>query len=156
MMFLKTLAVLLHILTAAGFFGLGLLLPRQARVFAGSRDPLLGESGERTARMMTMFAVLTLFFGLVAFFIPPGGFGTYGPEYHTSLLLILVLIGVHVGIVQRGWSDLRTAVAGGTDAEASLKRVSMGVGIAHLIWVILLVLMFWSAPLFWRFGQFFG
>jgi hypothetical protein len=154
MFLFKLIAIILHILTAAAFFGLGLMLPRQARVFVETQAAVLGEQGERAARLMTMFGVLTLLFSLIAFFTPPGGFATYGTEFHTSLLLILILLGVHVAVVQRGWSDLRVAVAGGSDASGPRKRIAMGVGIAHLIWLIILVLMFWSAPLWAPLGQF--
>jgi hypothetical protein len=147
MMALKLIAVILHILTAAAFFGLGLILPRQARIFAQTQAAVLGEQGERTARMMTMFGVLTLVFSLIAFFTPPGGFAVYGPEFHTSLLLIVILLGVHLGLVHRGWSDLRVAVAGGADGRKAVKQIAMGIGIAHLLWLVILVLMFWSAPL---------
>lgn len=147
MMTLKVVAVILHILTAAAFFGLGLLLPRQARVFATTGATVLGEQGERAARLMTLFAVLTVAFSLIAFFTPPGGFAVYGFEFHTSLLLILILLGVHLALVHRGWSLLRVAVAAGRDGRKAAREIAMGVGITHLLWLVILVLMFWSAPL---------
>jgi uncharacterized membrane protein len=143
----KILAVILHVITAAAYFGLGLPLARNARTLASNRATFLATDGARTIRLMTVFAVLTFVFGLVAFFIPPGGFGFYGPEFHTSLTLMVVLIGVHVGLVQLGWSKLSEAVArdgGEADASSARKRVAMGIGIAHLIWLVLLILMFWS------------
>jgi hypothetical protein len=149
MLLVKYLAVVLHVLTAAAFFGLGLPLARQARAFATSGMAVLGEQGARTVRLMTMFAILTLVFSVIAFVL--GGitagtnpFAFYGPQYHTSLLLILVLVGVQVGLVQAGWSSLRERVASGGDASSATKRVAMGVGIAHLVWVVILVLMFWT------------
>lgn len=148
MLFVKYLAVILHILTAAAYFGLGLPLARQARAFAAG-STAIGEQGARTVRIMTMFAGLTLVFSVTAFVLGGLAAGTnpfafYGPQFHTSLLLIIVLIGVQVVLVQGSWSKLGTAVASGADVTSPTKRVAMGVGIAHLIWVIILVLMFWS------------
>ena len=87
--------------------------------------------------MLGMFAVLTLAFGLGAFFVG-GGFSVYGMPYHTSLLLILVLVGVQFGLVRPGGNALRAGDAGGQ------KRVAMGTGVGHLLWLVILVLMFWT------------
>lgn len=135
--------IVLHVITAASYFGLGLPLARQARAFAESRALALGEQGTATTRLMTVFAVLTFAFGLAAMLVG-GGFGVYPPRYHTSLLLVLVLIVVHVLFVQRGWDGLRSAVGGSGNASAAASRVAMGVGIAHLLWLVVIVMMFWG------------
>ena len=57
--------------------------------------------------------------------------------YHTALTLGLVLVGVQWGMIRPAWNKL---VAGG--GEAAQKRVAMGVGIGHLVWFILFVLMY--------------
>lgn len=137
------LLVVLHVLTAAAYFGLGLPLARQARAFADSRALALGEQGARTTRLMTVFAALTFVFGLTAMFVG-GGFGAYPSQYHTSMLLVLILLGVHFFLVQRGWDGLRAAVGGTGNASGAAKRVAMGVGIAHLIWLVVIVMMFWG------------
>lgn len=136
-----SLAVLLHIITAAAWFGLGLSLSAQARAGApaGASD-----AGARTVKLMGLFSVLTLVLALVALFAG-GGFGSYGPQYHTSLLLIVVLVGLQYGLIRPAWGKL----AGG-DASAR-GRVAMGTGIGHLVWLVILVLMLWQqyfAPLF--------
>jgi hypothetical protein len=138
MLLLKWVFVILHIVTAAAWFGLALPLSRRARLVAagGPAAGALAEEGERTIKLLGIFAVLTLVFSLVAFLIG-GGFGAYGPQYHTSLLLILVLIGVHYGVVRPGWNALSAGDASGQ------KRVAMGVGIGHMLWLVILVLMFW-------------
>lgn len=148
MLLVHNIAVVLHVLTAAAFFGLGLPLARTARSFADSRAAVLGEQGARSVRLMTMFAVLTVLFAVTAFVTGGIAAGTnpfayYGPQFHTSVLLILVLAGVQLGLVQAGWKKLQEEVAAGGTISAT-KRVAMGVGIAHLIWVVILVLMFWS------------
>lgn len=147
MLLLKNVAVLLHVITAAAWFGLGLRLAAQARTVASAEPSVaaaLGSDGARTVSMMGLFSVLTLVFALVAFFAG-GGFATYGPEYHTSLLLIVVLVGLQYGLIRPSWDKL---VAGDTSARG---RVAMGTGIGHLLWLVILVLMFWPqyfAPLF--------
>lgn len=156
MLLVKFLAVVLHIITAAALFGLGLLLGRQARAYASTGLAVVGELGGRSVRLMTMFAVLTFVFGLAAFFIPPGGFAVYGPEYHMSLTVMLVLVLVQILLVQRGWGGLYDAVASGTDPEPARKRVVMGVGIVHLLWLVLLVMMFWSNPVIGRLSAILG
>lgn len=138
-MLLLYVFVILHIVTAAAWFGLALPLSRRGRLVAagGPAAAPLAEEGNRTVTMLGVFAVLTFVFGLVALFLG-GGFGAYGPQYHTSMLLILILIGVHYGLVRPGWNALRAGDAGGQ------KRVAMGTGIGHLLWLVILVLMFWT------------
>jgi hypothetical protein len=138
MLLLKWIFVILHIITAAAWFGLALPLGRRARLVAdgGPAAAALAEEGGRTVKLLGVFAILTLVFSLVAFFLG-GGFGGYGPQYHTSLLLILILIGVHYGVIRPGWNALSAGDANGR------KRVAMGVGIGHLLWLVILVLMFW-------------
>ncbi|MDX1530481.1 MAG: hypothetical protein R3362_03055 [Rhodothermales bacterium] len=146
MLLLKYVCVILHVITAAAWFGLGLPLARRARATADV-EPVaaaaLAADGGRTVRLMSVFAILTLVFSLAAFFLG-GGFGAYGPQYHTSLLLILAFVGVQLFLIGRGWSGLQAAVAAGGDAEAARKKVAMGVGIGHTLWLALLVLMFWN------------
>jgi len=153
MLLVKTLSVVLHIITAAAYFGLGLLLGRQARAFADTKLPEVGAIGGRSVRLMTMFAVLTLVFGLVAFFLAPGGFAVYGPEFHTSISLIVILVLVQVLLVQMGWGAMHDAIGAGTDPSSGRKRVMMGVGIAHLLWLVILVLMLWNRSIYPRFSE---
>lgn len=141
-----SLAVLLHIITAAAWFGLGLSLSAQARAVApaGASDARAPGPGARTVKLMGLFSVLTLVFALVAFFAG-GGFATYGPQFHTSLLLIVVLVGLQYGLIRPAWGKL---AAGDASARG---RVAMGTGIGHLVWLVILVLMLWQqyfAPLF--------
>lgn len=137
MLLLKYVFVLLHIITAAAWFGLALPVARRARTVAEGRAPRLAEEGARTAKQLVVFSVLTLVFALGAF-LTGGGFAGYGPAYHTSLLLILGIIGVSAALIRPGW----TALEGGDAAAA--KRVAMGVGIGHALWLVILVLMYWD------------
>lgn len=125
-----SIAVLLHIISAAAWFGLGLGLSAQARAVAT-------DAGTRTVTLMGVFSVLTLVFGLSALLLGRG-FAGYGPQFHTSLLLIVVLVGVQYGLIRPAWNKL---AAGDASARG---RVAMGTGIGHLVWLVILVLMLWE------------
>ena len=145
MLALKYVFLLLHIITAAAWFGMGLRLATQARtVLRLERTAALGlaDDTQRTIRFMGIFAVLTLVFGLATFVI--GGPANYGVQFHTASLLIVILVAVHYVLLAPAWKKLRAAVEAGTDAEAHRKRVAMSMGIGQLLWLILLVLMFWA------------
>ena len=147
MFVLKWILVILHVATAAAWFGLGLRLAGQARTVAEGGAQVLAEDGARTVRLMNVFIVLTLIFALGAFLVG-GGFASYGPQYHTSLLLILVLTGLQFFVIRPGWKGLTGGPA--DDVESARKRVAIGTGIGHLTWFVILVLMFWHrfSPLF--------
>ncbi len=139
MLTIKNIFVLLHIVTAAGWFGVALLLGRVARAAVSSPGDAVREIGAKAVGLAGMFAVLTFLFGLAAFLIG-GGFGAYGPEYHTSLLFMLILVGIHYLAIRPVW---RVVASPGEQAsrEAARKRLSMSVGAGHLIWLFVLVLM---------------
>lgn len=147
--FLQYLFVILHIITAAAWFGLGLRLSGRARVVLNMEDTAaraLINDTQRSVYLMNIFIILTLLFSLGAFFLG-GGFAAYGPAYHTSLLLILVLVLIQFLIIRPGWNGLqaaRTHPESTHDAEGFRKRIAMGTGIGHLTWLVLLVLMFWD------------
>lgn len=147
---LKYVFVILHIITAAGWFGLGLRLSTRARTILeldGSAAKALADDGARSVYFMSIFIVLTAVFSIVAFLLG-GGFAGYGPQYHTSLLLILIMVGAQFFIIRSGWSALQDAVSGSSmntdNAESARKRIAMGTGVGHLLWLIILVLMFWN------------
>lgn len=145
MLLLKHIFIILHIITAAAWFGLGLRLATQARtVLQLDRAAAQGlaEDTQRTVRFMSLFAVLTLVFAYITFFI--GGPGNYNLPFHLASGLILVLVGVQFALVQPGWTKLHEAVRNGGDAAAFRKRIAMGMGIGQLLWLIILVLMFWN------------
>ena len=150
-LFFKYVFVILHIITAAGWFGLAMRVTGQARIFLnvdrGTASAFATET-TKTIRLMSIFIVLTLVFALVAFFVG-GGFAAYGPAYHTSILLILIMIGLQLGVIGPSWRKLRDGVTEGERVPAGKlasyrKRIAAGVGIGHLLWLIMLVLMFWT------------
>ncbi len=143
--------VLLHIVLVTVWFGLGLRLQFQARALGeaapgaggvGASGPtgfaeMLRSAGSRTVQGMTV-TIIVFYAVAVANFFVGGGFAAYPPPYHIALTLGLVLVLVQVLLIQPAWARF----AGG-DADAR-KRVAMGVGIGHALWLVLLVLMFFG------------
>lgn len=141
MLLLKYVFVILHITTAAAWFGLALRLTGQARNVAAMEPTAasaLGADGAHTIRLLGIFSVLTFAFAFVAFSLGISSGMDYGWPYHTALLLILVLIGATYGIIRPGWAALQRGEAG------AQKRVAMGTGIGHLVWLTILILMYWT------------
>jgi hypothetical protein len=145
MTLLKYSLVILHIITASAWFGLGLRLAGQARsvVDAGpERGSALVTSTARSVGLMNWFALLTLVLGVGTLFAG-GGFAVYGWPYHASITTVLLLVLVQYFVIRPGWSALESAL--GTDADAArsaVKRVAAGTGAGHLLWLVTLVLMY--------------
>lgn len=142
---LKNILVILHVITAASWFGLALILGAIARETVAERASGLLDVGAKVERFMMIFIVLTFVFGFSALFAG-GGFAFYGPLYHTSILLILILILVQFFVIRPGWRSLS---AGDDGAEASRKKLAMGTGIGHLLWLVVLIMMFWNHYPLW-------
>lgn len=142
---LKNVLVLLHVITAVSWFGLALVLGAVARKALESPDSALRDVGSKVEGMMGMFTVLTFVLGLGALFAG-GGFGAYGPIYHTSILLLLILILVQYFVIRPAWKSIAGQAS---EATASRKKLAMGTGIGHLLWLTLLVLMFWNHYPLW-------
>ncbi len=137
---LFAILVILHIATAAAFFGLGLPLARLGRTAVaagGEASAVLLAQGARTVRTAGALLAATFFLALGALF-SGGGFATYGAPYHTSITLLLVMLGVQFGLVAPAWRALS-----GTNAQGALGRLAAGVGVTHLLWLVILVLMLW-------------
>ncbi|PSQ78622.1 MAG: hypothetical protein BRD33_01480 [Bacteroidetes bacterium QH_6_63_17] len=141
---LKWLFVILHVITASAWFGLGLLLPRQARsvVETGAPDGPLATFTDRSVFLMNIFVVLTLVFSLIALFAG-GGFEVYGWPYHTSITLILLLVLDQFFVIRASWSTLQGTLSTDADeARDAATRLATGTGAGHLLWLVTLVLMF--------------
>lgn len=136
---LKNLLVVLHALAAIGFFGLGLPLVRLAKAAlarTGDARAALLEQGALSIRGMTgagVFAAVASFATLAV------GMQQlrYGWPYHAASALILVLLAVHVFGTTRAWRGLS-----GDAPETALGKVAAFVGMSHLLWLVLFVLMF--------------
>lgn len=147
-MLLKWTLVFLHIITAAAWFGLGLRLAGQARTvlsLSGDAQVALAEDGRQSVRLMNIFIVLTLVFSIGAF-VAGGHFATYGPAYHTAVTLILLLTLDQLLVIRPAWATLQEhAGSESSDEEifeSAKKRVAIGTGVGHLLWLVLLGLMF--------------
>lgn len=148
-MLLKWILVILHIITAAAWFGLGLRLAGQARTvlsLEGQAQASLAEDGQQSVWLMNIFIVLTLVFSIGAF-VAGGHFNVYGPAYHTSITLIVLLTLDQLFVIRPGWGTLQafatgTGGASADDAQSAKTRVAIGTGVGHLIWLVLLGLMF--------------
>lgn len=141
---LLVVLVTLHILFSAAWFGLGLRIAGQARRVAagGEGVTLFAEEGTRTSFLMTVSAVLFYVFAIAAFFVG-GGFAAYGPIYHASLGLGLLLVLDQAVLIQPTWSAL-AGHPGTPQAASDRKKLALGVGVGHLIWVVQLCLMVWA------------
>lgn len=146
-MLIKWILVILHIITAAAWFGLGLRLAGQARkVLASDGDVriALAEEGQRSVWLMNVFILLTLVFSVGAF-IAGGHFDTYGPAYHSALTLIVLLTLDQLVVIHPAWKTLLSYATGEADTEAAegaKTKIAIGTGVGHLLWLILLGLMF--------------
>jgi len=149
MLLLKWILVILHIITAAAWFGLGLRLAGQARTVLGldgDAQATLAEDGQQSVWLMNIFIVLTLFFSIGAF-IAGGHFSTYGPAYHSAVTLIVILTLVQLFVIRPAWGTLQTYAQDSDsttadDAQSAKTRVAIGTGVGHLLWLTLLGLMF--------------
>ena len=146
---LFVIALILHVACFAAWFGLGLGLTRQSRTVLAAEPAVgvvLAAEGTRTIKLMTLFVVLGYVFALIAFFSNTRfvnvGMAAYDWPYHTALTLGLLLVVVHLLLVRPGWNRLQASV-GVPTAEAARKRLAMGLGIGHALWLTLLALMFW-------------
>ncbi len=149
MQLLYAVLVLLHIITAAAWFGLGLRLTTRARTALDlgpdGGGTALVEDGGRTVSFMNLFIVLTLVLSYAVFGLGISlGRLAVAWVYHASASLILVIVGVQFFLIRSGWNALADAL--GTDAEAARtarSRVVIGTGIGHLTWLVILTLMLW-------------
>jgi len=149
MVLLKWILVILHIITAAAWFGLGLRLAGQARTVLereGDARATLADEGKQSVWLMNIFILLTLLFSVGAF-IAGGHFDRYGPAYHSAITLIVLLTLGQLFVIRPAWNTLKAFAddpesTSKEDAQSAKTRVAMGTGIGHLLWLILLGLMF--------------
>ncbi|MDX1420099.1 MAG: hypothetical protein R3181_09040 [Rubricoccaceae bacterium] len=144
------LGLLLHVLSFGAWFGLGLRLGGQARTVADAEPAgaaLLAADGSRTIALMNGFVLLGYAAALAAFFASPQfaaeGMGGHAWPYHLALTLGLVLVAVQWALIRPAWARLRATV-GAPEADRARGRVAMAMGLGHLTWFVLLVLMYWE------------
>lgn len=130
-----TVTIALHILFAGAWFGLSLSLPALGRAQLSGGAPgadkvLTALNG--SAVLFYVFAIANWMLGLQLGF--EAQYNAW--PYHTSLTLGLILVAVQLFVIRPAWNRL---VAG--DAPAA-KRLAMGTGIGHAVWLTILVLMY--------------
>lgn len=131
-----TITIALHILFAAAWFGLSLSLPALARAQMSGGAPGADKvmtSLNGSAVLFYVFAVANWMIGLSSGF--EAQYNAW--PYHTSMTLGLILVAVQLFVIRPSWNKL---VHG--DAEAGRKRMAMGTGIGHAVWLTIFVLMY--------------
>ncbi len=131
MLWIKALLVVLHLLAAVIWMGLSLRMQTLTRM-AHHLDAK--SEGDRSVLGMTVMAVLIPLLGLGAM-LTGGSAIVRNPIYHTSLTLALVLAGVQIFGIQRVWRGL--------PESGKARKMPMWMGIAHTLWLVILVLMLW-------------
>ena len=139
MALLHQLLIFLHVVTGAAWLGLSLRLGNQARLAAAGESAVLAEGGH-AVRLMNLMVLLTFIFSMGALLLGRGYPGQM--QYHVASLLIVFLVVVQYALIRPAWGRLGS----GTEEEKGrvARRVAMFAGIGHLIWLVLLVLMFWN------------
>ncbi len=142
---LKEVLVFLHVLTAAAWFGMALRLSKQARKASsldGAAAAALADEAVESVRLVGIFILLTFAFAMGILVLGGGYAGEI--QYHVASMLIFVLVILHYVVVQPAAKSLRTAVETGSDKVSPQRRVVIAGGIGHLLWVVILGLMFWN------------
>lgn len=145
---LKVAVLVLHVSAAAILFGgpLGTVRNLKASLELG-RDAfkLATSEAARRGRLLGMSSLLTLATGVALIFMA-GGFGTVPLNFHIALGILLGAIVVSSAVVRPTVTKLvETAAADSLNQDAALKlikRLAMGTGILHLLWLVTLILMF--------------
>ncbi|MXX96698.1 MAG: hypothetical protein F4065_02060 [Rhodothermaceae bacterium] len=151
MILLKNLLLILHVLTAAAWFGLSLRLGSQAK-FAVAGHPAVAVDGSRTISLMGIMIFLTFVFSMSLLMVGGGYPGQI--QYHIASGLIVLLLGIQYLLLRPLWNSLRTAVESDSDSEVSeqskkqvasrARSIAMTAGVCHLLWFTILILMFWN------------
>lgn len=138
--YLHTVVLALHVLFAAAWFGLGLALPSLAR---GAMSPGSPEGGKVVGSMNG--SIVLFYASAVANWVLGMQLGLEAQynawPYHTALTLGLVLVVVQFALIRPGWARL-TNGAGTPVAETGRKRIALGLGIGHAVWMAIFILMY--------------
>jgi hypothetical protein len=129
-----TVVLALHVLFAAAWFGMAASLPGFVRA---ARSGVL--EGGKVITAMNGSIVLFYVFAVANWVIGRRlGFEVQYNHwaYHTSLTLGLILVGVQLLLIRRGWNKLAAG------DESGHKTLSAGLGIGNLVWITVFVLMY--------------
>lgn len=131
-----TISLAAHVLFAAGWLGVALVLTRGAKTVARSADPVWIEAIGKMVTAATAMAALFYVFALANFVFGSRVGFEYGWPYHTSLTLGLLLVLAQVLIIRPAWNK----VAAGD--VASSKRFALGIEVGKGLWLAMFILMY--------------
>ncbi len=148
MLALRIILLMVHITAAAFLFGgsAGVARPLRRTIDLGGKAFLLAaEDALRRGRMLGVSSIMTTMTGIGLMFATYQGFGPAPKNFHAALGLILVSIAVSATILRPATAAVvqlaRVEPLDRTAVRAKLKRIAMGQGIMHLLWVLILLLM---------------
>jgi uncharacterized membrane protein len=140
------IVLIVHVVTAMMWFGGSMFMPRRMRnvIGAGTQGRAQFEQLAREGKVLGISSIITFLTG-VGLIMLQGGFAEAAPRFHvaTSLSLVWVLVG---WLVTRsaGLAAGKAVVGGDTPgAEKHGKRFTLGMGIQHLLFTIVLIYMLW-------------
>lgn len=139
--------LVVHISAAAVTLGasVGLLRHLRRALEAGPTSfALAAEDAARRGKIMGTTAFMTLGTGLGLIFIV-GGFKAVPLNIHIALSLMLLAVAVSVTIMRPSAARIlalsKQAALDTAGISQTIKRLAMGQGILHLLWLCILVLM---------------
>jgi uncharacterized membrane protein len=143
------LLLVIHVLSAALWFGGAVFMPRALR------EALQGERAEarrrlpsllRQGKVLAIAAITVIASGIALALIPEGGFAALPMRFHIALALALIWLGIGL-LVARPTTARIAAIAASEapldSANRLLGRVSAAAGVQHLLFTVVLVLMLW-------------
>lgn len=146
---LRIVLLLVHITAAAFLFGgsAGMARPVRRSLSLGQKAILsAAEDLLRRGQMVGSSGLVTLLSGVVLLATRTEGFGASPKNFHAALGLMLVSVLVSAFVLrptgQAILAEAQKEVPHSERIGALLKRLGAGQGILHLLWVVLLVLMF--------------
>jgi len=110
---------------------------------------LLRERMSRSLKISASAGGLTVLSG-IGLIVVLGGMGAVPVPIHIGLTVGFVMLGVGGGVVGRSWKAIDAALAAGGSRESVaplVKRLAVGNGIFHGLWLLTLVLMVFRSGL---------
>jgi len=144
----RLLLLLVHITAAAFLFGAsaGVARPVRRSLELGPKAILsAAEDLVRRGKMIGASSMMTLMTGVVLLATRLEGFGKSPKNFHAALGLMLGAVVLSLFLIRPTsvaiLGEARKEAPSADTLTALLKRLSMGQGIMHLLWVVMLVLM---------------
>jgi hypothetical protein len=146
-MVVNAILLTLHVCFATVAFGAALTAPslvRRSLELGGDAMKLAAGDAAKRVNMSGGAAGGTLVLGVILIFYR-GGMGAISPSIHIALTLMLGFLGVIYGLARPATKRLVAAADAGDAAAAgeALSGMSRFLGIGHLLWLVMLVLMFY-------------